>query len=81
MEERLSGVVTPLNLPQWESMLENHPDKQYVDFILNGIRDGFRVRYHRSGDSKLAFSSARKNMKSAEDNPQVVRDYLDAELT
>ena len=79
MENRLSGVFTPLNLPQWESMLERHPDKGYVDFILNGIKDGFRVGYARSSDSEPALSSARKNMKSAEDNSQVVKDYLEAE--
>ena len=45
VDERLSGVFTSLNLPQWESMLENYPDKLYVDFILNGIKDGFRVGY------------------------------------
>ena len=66
MEERLSGVFTPLNLPQWESMLAHHPDRDYVDFILNGIRDGFRVGYNRSSESWCALSSARKNMKSAE---------------
>ena len=80
MQERLSGVSTPLNLPGWELMLENHPDKQYVDFILNGIRDGFRLGFQRESDKDLVISLARKNMKSADENPQVVRDYLEAEL-
>lgn len=63
VEERLSGVFTPLNLPQWESMLKYHRDSQYVDFILNGIKDGFRVGYHRSSESKQTLSSARKKKK------------------
>ena len=69
VQERLSGVSTPLNLPGWESMLENHPDKQYVYFILNGIRDGFRLGFQRESDKDLVISSARKNMKSADENP------------
>ena len=36
--------------------------------------------YNRPSESELALSSARKNMKSADDNPHVVKDYLDAEL-
>ena len=81
VEDRLSGMFTPLNLPQWESTLEHHPNRDYVEYILIGsIKNGFRVGYNKSSESELALSSARKNMKSAEDNRHVVKDYLDAEL-
>ena len=80
VEKRLSRVFTPLNLSQWESMLEHHPHRVYVDFILSGIKDGFRVGYNRPSESELALFSARKNMKSVDNNPHVVKDYLDAEL-
>ena len=79
VQERLAGVFTPLNLPQWEAMLDKHPDRSYVDFILGGIRDGFRIGYHPPAEGP-SLSSARKNMRSADDNPQVVQDYLEAEL-
>ena len=79
MQERLSGVFTPLNLPQWESMLADHPDRNYVEFILNGIRDGFRIGFSRAMGGELPLASAQKNMKSAEENHQVVTDYLEAE--
>ena len=80
VQERLSGVFTPLHLDQWESILADHPDKSYVDFILNGIKCGFRVGYDRGDGDKLPLSSAKKNMQSAVDNQQVVRDYLAAEM-
>ena len=70
MQERLSGVFTPLHLPQWESMLANHPDRSYVEFILNGIRDGFRIGFSRSDGAEMPLSSARKNMKSADEHHQ-----------
>ena len=79
MQERLSGVFTPLNLPQWESMLAGHPDRNYVEFILNGIRDGFRIGFSRTMGGELPLASARKNMKSAEEHHQVVTNYLEAE--
>ena len=51
-----------------------------MNFILSCIKEGFRVGYHRPSECKPALSSARKNMKSAEDNPHVVTDFMDAEL-
>ena len=66
VQERLAGVFTPLNLPQWESMLEKHPDRSYVDFILGGIRDGFRIGYCPPVEDR-SLSSARKNMRSADE--------------
>ena len=61
-------------------MLENHPDKSYVEFIIKGIREGFRIGYCRTDMERSSLSSVRKNMQSADENPQVVKDYLDAEL-
>lgn len=37
-----------------------HPDIGYVEFILNGIKDGVRVGYNHSSDSECALSSSRK---------------------
>jgi hypothetical protein len=78
VQERLAGVFTLLNLPQWEAMLDKHPDRSYVDFILGGIKNGFRIGYRPPPEGPSL--SVRKNMRSADDNPQVVRDYLEAEL-
>ena len=79
VQERLAGVFSPLLLPQWEAMLESHPDREYVNYILSGIRDGFRIGYARSGE-KGKLSGARKNMHSADENHQVVTEYLEAEM-
>ena len=76
IHDRLAGVFTPLHLPQWETMLRNHPDKEYTEYILKGIQDGFRVGFNRNF---CTLSSARKNMHSAEENVQVVDDYLESE--
>jgi hypothetical protein len=51
-------------------MLKNHPDHEYREYILRGIRDGFRVGFDRHA---CKLSSARKNMHSAEENAQVVK--------
>ena len=54
-------------------MLQHHPDREYKEYILRGIRDGFRVGF------ACKLSPARKNMYSAVENAQVVDDYLEAE--
>ena len=66
------AVIIPLVLPHWESMLADHPDKDYVGYLLKGIERGFRIGFDRGG--KLV--SARKNMLSAVEHPEVVAEYL-----
>jgi len=65
-------VFTPLRLVQWESLLASHPDRDYVNYILRGIKEGFRIGFKASG----SVSSVRKNMHSAMENPQVVSAYI-----
>ena len=79
MPERLCNIITPLHIAQWEAMLENHPDREYVDYLLNGIKEGFRIGYGKSG-SREELSSARKNMQSAMENADVVSGYLQEEM-
>ena len=44
----LETVNMPLVWQQWESCLAAHPDRAYREYIVNGIRDGFRVGYDYS---------------------------------
>ena len=52
--------------------LQAHLDKDFVGYILGGIKEGFRIGY--GGHHEL--SSASKNMRLAEENSKVVSDYL-----
>ena len=36
-------LVMPLVWQRWEEELKDHPDREWVDFLVRGIRDGFRV--------------------------------------
>ena len=77
MQERLLGVFTPLHVDRWESLLAQHPDRYYMDYILTGIKEGFRVGF----EDVAPLSSARRNMHSATENFQVVSEYLAAEMS
>ena len=66
VQGRLTGVFTPLKVAQWDHMLAQHPDRQYVAYLLSGIQEGFRIGYERR---EHVLGSARKNMKTAMENP------------
>ena len=76
VDHRISGLSTPLHLPAWKRRLGTHPDKDYVNYILNSIEYGFRVGV----DDTRVFKSAGQNMLSAKQNPQVIEEYLQAEV-
>lgn len=37
--------ITPLKYKAWEALLAKHPDREEVQWCLDGIREGFRVGY------------------------------------
>ena len=76
VDPRLLRVDTPLQFAEWEALLNGHPDREFVGYIVRGLRQGFRVGFNRS--QKL--SSAKRNMRSALEHPGVVQGYLDLEL-
>ena len=41
-------VYTPLSLTDWTLELSDHPDKEFSEFILEGIAKGFRIGFNRS---------------------------------
>ena len=63
-----SIITTPLRVEVWEKYLQHFPDKEYVQYLLGGIRQGF---------GKLCSSS--RNMRGAEEHPLVVQQYLEEE--
>ena len=67
---------TPINIPALASELSLHPDKVFVDHLLTGLSQGFRVGVV----SPLASSFVCKNLKSAEKDPEIVSQLLQKEL-
>ena len=57
-------------------MLEGYPEQCIANYLLFGIREGFRVGFNRSSPLR----SAKSNMKSAAEHPEVVSRYLSEEV-
>ncbi len=71
------AVITPLVWQQWERELEDHPDKEWVQFLVRGIWQGFRVGHDQSVRELRRCSG---NMCSAREQRAVIQEYLDEEV-
>ena len=70
-------VSTPLNHAMWSLLLSEHPDRQFVGYVIRGLRSGFRVGCCSSAPE---LRSATSNMFSAVLHPDVINKYLREEL-
>jgi len=60
-------ITTPLVAGNWATALQGHPDQEFTQFILRGIRQGFCIGFdYRNHRTKSAVS----NMVSAVRNPE-----------
>ena len=73
---RLAGVHTPLHLAAWSKKLHRHPDKDFSNYILRGIENGFHIGINPA----VSLKPATRNMQSASQHPEVIDDYLQKEL-
>ena len=74
----LGKIVSPIKerLPCWQRALTNHPDREFVRYIVEGIETGFRVGF----DHSRALTSVKSNMGSAKINPEIVDSYISGEI-
>lgn len=63
-------VNTPLRWSEWERELANYPDRKFASFIVDGIRQGFRVGFDYS--VKLVGGRTPSNMHSASSHPEPI---------
>ena len=69
----LSDIVTPLTHDMWAAAMQEYPDKLFKEYILSGIKNGFRVGFNYRHKSLVARTS---NMASAREHPDIVDNYL-----
>ena len=77
LPQELQTITTPLNLPKWQSELQSHPDQKFSEFIIQGIKYGFRLGFNYSLHK---LKPRLKNLRSAAEHPSVVDAYLHNEL-
>ena len=77
MPAYLCKIVTPLKLDARQEALQDDPDQAFANYILGGIRNGFRIGFDRS---RVCLKSGGTNILSATEQSQVVAKYLGEEL-
>ena len=65
-------MVTPLRWQAWDFHLAAHPDQAFRRYVVEGIRQGFKVGF----DYTRALRSAGDNMVSTRQMPHLIREYL-----
>lgn len=66
-------IHTPLILPVWQGLLSSYPCQEMAHFFLRGILEGFRLGCCLS---TITLKSAKRNMHSALQHPDVVDEYI-----
>ena len=66
---------SPLVLESWRKLLIHHSDRMYVNYILSGIAEGFRIGFDRTHN----LQKASENMPSKV--PSVISEYLAREVS
>ena len=77
MLQEAEEVVTPLVWQQWESELEGHPDREWVQLLIRGIKGGFRLGHDQS---KVVLEKKGKSMYDAPQHSDIIREYLVKEV-
>ena len=68
-------ALTPIDVDRLELELQHFPDKQFVNQLINDIREGTRIGYTGPRLPRLS-----KNLPSATQHPQVVSQILAKEV-
>ena len=72
-----SNITTPLHHQGWQEALQTHSDREFAEYITEGISRGFRIGFNYV--KARSCTSAKRNMISAYEHPEVVSEYLRAE--
>ena len=60
----------------WQRALSGHPDKVFARYVLEGLREGFRIGFTPAS----TLSPAPSNMQSGRLHPTVISDYISKEV-
>lgn len=69
----LAEVRTLLEVVEWRKALQDHPDAEFVGYLLKGISQGFRIGLNWE---LVQLKTAKRNMLSATEDPAVIEAYL-----
>ncbi len=70
--------MSPLRWRVWQEELKEHPDTEWVEFLVRGIRDGFRLGRDQS---KVVLERRGGTRYEATQHSGVIGNYLEKEVS
>jgi len=71
------GFVSPLVVSKFQVELCNRPDSAAVDYVMEGLKRGFRIGFSHAW---CALKSASMNILHATRQPSVIDNYIQTEI-
>lgn len=72
----MSSVNTPVNIDILHLWLKDHPDKEFVSYLINGLQFGFHTGFQTIPETPFEC----KNLRSAEKHSECVGDLIQQEV-
>lgn len=67
-----------MNIDRLELELRHHPDRNFVAYLIGGLRDGFYI--FKGEQVNLDYTYECRNLQSAKDRPDIVDELLKTEI-
>ena len=72
---KLRHIESPIRVNVWRQSLTEHPDQRFVQYMLKGLEEGFRIGFQYQQAQLIGCKS-----NLVINNPSVVTEYLDTEV-
>ncbi len=69
--------MTPLLWQKWEEELKEHSDREWVEFLVRGIKCGFRLGHDQT---KVTVKGRSGSMYEASQHREIISKYLEEEV-
>lgn len=70
------SATTPIDIEALKKELNNHPDREFVNHLIDGLSNGFDTGFQYLPENSIVC----KNLKSATNDPESVTELVDKEL-
>ena len=75
LDTTIFRITTPIKIDMLDKLTRNHPNRAYVNYILTGLRNGFRYGY-----KGIRQTIIQKNLASIEQNIKAFENSIEKEI-
>jgi hypothetical protein len=76
LDKKIFNVSTPINIEKLKHLTKHHPNKAFVSYIIQGLREGFRYNYRNQRNENIL----QQNLPSIMLNPEAFQVSVQKEL-